>query len=84
MGRHHQTYKALVKLDTNTLEVFRKDALRGKFAKDTEMEKLLESTHMAKLMQSRRNKEPLADQSLMEVRAENRISQNQPAEISSV
>lgn len=84
VGRHHQTYKAIVKPDTNTLEVFRKDALRGKFAKDTEMEKLLESTHMAKLMQSRRNKEPLADQSLMEVRAENRISQNQPAEISSV
>ena len=47
-----------------------KKALRAKFDKDTEMARLLKATNMAKLVRFRRNKEPLVDTSLMEVRAE--------------
>ena len=70
VGQHYEVSKKITKMDESALEVFRKEALRAKFDKDTEMARLLKATNMAKLVRFRRNKEPLVDTSLMEVRAE--------------
>lgn len=70
IGRHYEVFKKVPKMDEAALEVYRKEALRAKFARETPLGRMLMATQMARLEQFRRNREPKTDISLMEVRAE--------------
>lgn len=70
IGKYHQIAKEKDPLDPPVLEVHRKEALREKFKKDTEFGRLIKATNMAKLIIFQRNKAPIVDISLMEIRNE--------------
>jgi len=68
--KYRKALKDVTPLTEQLLEGHRKNALREKFKVDTEMGRLLKATNYAKLERFQRNKPPLVDMSLMEIRAE--------------